>query len=85
MEFNRFLTAPGTFKDMCALIEEAQILEVDGKFATAQQIFNYSPTGELYRIQEWYLMALTVLGKVTQEEIDRFLAQSLFKDFTSNG
>jgi len=48
-----------SMKDMCEHIVKAQILSPD---ITAQEIFNYSPSGELNRVFEWYAMACYKLG-----------------------
>lgn len=54
-----------TMKDMCETVERAGIIkELNGHCPpTAEQIFNYSPTGELSRVFEWYAMAQLVLGE----------------------
>jgi hypothetical protein len=47
-----------TYKEMCETIAAANILKFqDGTQPTAEQIFNYSPTGELFMIPEWYAIA----------------------------
>lgn len=49
-------------KDMCETIVEADILrKSNGEPPTAHEIFNYSPTGELFMIFEWYAIAKEVL------------------------
>jgi hypothetical protein len=51
-----------TIRQMCEHIEKAEILAFkDGSRPTAKQIFNYSPTGELYKIWDWYDMACFIL------------------------
>lgn len=53
-----------SLKDMCDKIVEAEILvKADGTAHTAEEIYNYSPTGELAAIFEWYTIALAVLKK----------------------
>jgi hypothetical protein len=44
-----------TIVDMCETIAKAKILcKSDGTHPTAVEIFNYSPTGELFMIWIWY-------------------------------
>jgi hypothetical protein len=51
-----------TMKQMCEHIVKADLLErPDGTKPTAKEIFNYSSTGELYMVFEWYKMACEVL------------------------
>lgn len=51
-----------TFNTMCKTIEKAKILQKNnGDYHTADEIFNYSPTGELFMIFEWYEIAKNVL------------------------
>lgn len=53
-----------TYKEMCETIEKADILrKKDGTKPTAQEIWNYSPTGELFMIHEWYEEAQAVLAE----------------------
>jgi hypothetical protein len=47
--------------EMCELISKANFLKVRGMPATPLQIFNYSPTGELFKIWEWYEFAVILL------------------------
>jgi len=52
-----------TMKDMCETIEKAGILEKkDGTAPTAKEIFEYSSTGELFMIFEWYAIAKKILA-----------------------
>ena len=52
-----------TGKDMCEWIVKSGILRrPDGTAPTAEEIWNYSPTGELSAVFEWYDMAVIVLG-----------------------
>ncbi len=52
-----------TMKDMCETIVEADFLRSpDGTPPTAEQIFNYSPTGELFDVFFWYETARTILA-----------------------
>lgn len=45
-------------REMCETIERSKILvRRDGSYPTAKEIFEYSPTGELYMIWEWYDIA----------------------------
>jgi hypothetical protein len=49
---------PVTMKEMCETIEREHFLKAkDGHFMSAEEIWNYSPTGELALIEEWYAMA----------------------------
>lgn len=44
-----------TFQQMCKEIAESKMLtKRDGTHPTALEIFNYSPTGELFMVYEWY-------------------------------
>jgi hypothetical protein len=57
-----------SMKDMCETIVESHLLmRPDGTPPTAEEIFNYSPTGELYMVFEWYEMAL-ILIKINKTE-----------------
>ena len=48
---------------MCEAIVEADFLrKKDGAAPTAEEIFNYSPTGELSKIHEWYEIAKEMLA-----------------------
>jgi hypothetical protein len=51
-----------TYKEACAVIEQSKIFtKPDGTHPTAKEIWEYSPTGELSAIPEWYEMAKKVL------------------------
>ena len=56
--------------DICEVIETSGILKKkDGSNPSAIEIFNYSPTGELFMINEWFdiaLMKLEFEGKICQ-------------------
>ncbi len=55
-----------TLKDMCEHIVKADILRGPGGAGvppTAEQIFNYSPSGELSAVFDWYEMACCKLGE----------------------
>lgn len=56
--------------DICEVIETSGILKKkDGSNPSAIEIFNYSPTGELFMIHEWFdiaLMKLEFKGKICQ-------------------
>jgi hypothetical protein len=48
---------------MCETIVRAGILvKSDGTAPTAEEIFNYSPTGEMFMVFEWYRAARIALG-----------------------
>jgi len=49
---------PKTMEEMCNLISEVWMPNV-----TAKKIYEYSPTGELYMIFEWYLQSLELAVK----------------------
>lgn len=53
-----------SMKDICEHIVKADLFE---KPLTAEEIFNYSPTGELSRVFEWYAIACKVLGYSASE------------------
>lgn len=50
---------------MCKLIERANIFKTK---KTAKEIFNYSSTGELFMIHEWYEIAKNKLKKEAKIE-----------------
>ena len=51
-----------TGKEMCELIVKADFLrKEDGTPPTAEEIWNYSPTGELLMVFEWYQTAKRIL------------------------
>ncbi len=53
-----------TYREMCEAIERAGIVRrADGTAPTEREIFEYSPTGELDRVHEWYAMALLKEGQ----------------------
>lgn len=55
---------PKTIKDMCYLISEMEILSLSGVGnPTPEQIYNYSKSGEVYVIFEWYCAALELAVK----------------------
>ena len=62
-----------SYKEMCEFIAKAEILQSKDteKFYTAEEIFNLTPDGELFRITEWFLEAVkwrTLLGRLTEED-----------------
>jgi hypothetical protein len=68
-----------TFKAMCEEIVAADFLrKKDGTAPTAEEIWRYSPTGELYMIFEWYETAL-VVG--TFKKKLRVILLGMIKDF----
>jgi hypothetical protein len=52
-----------TMKDMCEHIVKANFLFHKGtdNLFSAEEIFNYSPTGELFMVFEWYRYACILL------------------------
>jgi hypothetical protein len=50
-----------TFKQMCETIVKARRLLDPNDTATAEQIYDYSPTGELFQIHFWYAEAIVAL------------------------
>jgi DNA-directed RNA polymerase subunit RPC12/RpoP len=51
-----------SYKKMCGVIAKAGILSFkEGVPATAEEIFNYSSTGELYMIPAWFMEAIAAL------------------------
>ena len=51
-----------TIKEMCETIVKADFLRnQDGSSPTAEQIFNSSPSGELFQVFEWYEDAKQIL------------------------
>lgn len=61
-----------SMREMCEHIVKAKVF-LEPK--TAEEIFNYSPNGELFMIFHWYKMACVMLGenasgdKLTAQEI----------------
>jgi len=52
-----------TMKEMCETIVAADILRYpDGSSPTARQIYESSPSGELFQVFFWYNAAKSVLG-----------------------
>jgi hypothetical protein len=52
-----------TMQEMCETIERAGFVKKkDGTLLTAREIFEYSPTGELVMIWEWYALAKQMEG-----------------------
>lgn len=52
-----------SIKEMCETIAKADILKKkDGTKPTPHEIFEYSPTGELFWIFVWYTQAKAVLA-----------------------
>lgn len=53
-----------TMKEICEEIERANFLRKgDGTAPTAVEIFNCSPTGELFQVFEWYETAKVINGQ----------------------
>ena len=51
-----------TMKEMCEKIVESDILrKPNGEAPTAREIFEYSPSGELFMVFEWYDKAVEVI------------------------
>ena len=71
-------------KDMCELIAKAEILVFrleNDRPATAKEISNYSPTGELSRISEWFIDATKQLYMENRlDNKDRKLIREFFKE-----
>lgn len=62
-DIKREALKPCTYQMACEHIEKANILtHKDGSPYKATEIFNYSRSGELFMISEWYLMAVNKLG-----------------------
>ena len=61
-----------TVKEMCEEILKADFLEDKNgkKPTTAEDIWNYSPTGELSKVFEWYEIA-KILNSVKSIEEDK--------------
>jgi hypothetical protein len=54
---------------MCETIVKADFLRnKDGSAPTAHEIFEYSPTGELSRVFEWYQIAQAILEEKAKLE-----------------
>lgn len=64
-----------TGEEMCQTIIEAGILQKkDGTKLTTEEVWNYSPTGELFMVFEWYKIAREVLK-----------VRKLMEEFNSGG
>ena len=64
-----------SMKEMCEAVAESQTLsKKDGTSPTADEIFNYSSTGELYMIFVWY-DAIMEIAKRIREDFDTALAE----------
>jgi hypothetical protein len=56
-----------TIGEMCEVIADSEIItKPDGTHPTAKQVFNYSPTGELFMIWDWYEQAKCVVNAKTK-------------------
>jgi hypothetical protein len=54
---------------MCRHIAKAElILKPDGRYPTAEEIWNNTPTSELYKMNSWYEEACRKLGYKYGEE-----------------
>lgn len=57
-----------TGKQMCEHIVKADFLrKKDGSRPTADEIWRYSPTGELFMVFAWYEAACKILGSAPQD------------------
>lgn len=58
-----------TFEKVCTILEKSKTLtKSDGTHPTAKEIWNYSPTGELFMIWEWWFrLRLELLLKAITE------------------
>lgn len=53
-----------TMKEMCEIIAKSKVLKKDDNtYPTSIEIFNYSRTGELFMIWEWYGVAKLKMSK----------------------
>jgi len=52
-----------TGQEMCEFIVKADILRFSGVPPTAEEIWNYSPSGELHQVFFWYELAQFVVKK----------------------
>lgn len=65
-----------TMNEMCETIVESGILrKKDGSELTPEEIYNYSPTGELFMIFIWYGEALVRLGREVPDFMKNMLPQ----------
>jgi hypothetical protein len=56
-------------QEMCETIVKADFLRrKDGTAPTAREIFDYSPTGELFMVFEWYQTAKLILESREERE-----------------
>lgn len=61
-----------TFREVCEVIAHSGVLKKkDGSQPNGEEIFNYSPTGELYMIWEWYGLAEELFEIWRQEELNQ--------------
>ena len=57
-----------TYKEMCEFISWSGMFKREGKPLTAEEIFNYSPTGELFMITEWHAQAVEFLRPAFEKQ-----------------
>lgn len=66
-----------TFEKVCIILEKAKTLtKPDSTHPTADEIFNYSPTGELFMIWEWWFQTRVGLLLKAIVESDGLLTSS---------
>jgi len=59
-----------TVKEICEFIAKTKILtRDDGTHPNAKEIFNYSPSGELYKLWEWSFAAFDYALNSDNEEL----------------
>jgi len=68
---------PSTFREMCGNAVARFLIKSDGTHANAEEIFNHSPTGELYMIFYWYEVAALI--KLQRSELVKILYDSAVK------
>ena len=60
-----------SYRDMCETIEEAKLLlKEDSTPWTAKEVWEYSSTGEVWRIHGWYEQAKLLLQYSTSGDSD---------------
>lgn len=82
-DYLRRLDEPKTFHEMAEAVEKVgQMQKRDGTKPTAAEIFNSSPTGELFQVAEWYRSAVRIqvtVGKLKDLGVDA----AFFDEFTA--
>lgn len=64
------MTTMVTMKEVCKTIVEADFLRLpDGSAPSAEEIYNSSPTGELFHVFDWYEQAKLIINERSNSKI----------------